>query len=210
MNEMDKVLKKFFKENEPKKVFTYEEFTDISRKNIENVDETKLEGTEKFYYDYRKINMHRSSRILKTFKPNEDLVSLIKKVDKPQTWLVITEDWCGDSAQNLPYISKYIEFNPLIKIVIVLRDDNLDAIDNYFVEGNPRSIPKIVGFDDDGNELFIWGPRPKFAQDLVQQLKAEGYVKEEFNKELHLWYAKNRGKELEKELIVLVKNLIKK
>ena len=136
-------------------------------------------------------------------KPYDELASLIKSIEKPQTWLAITEDWCGDSAQNLPYIAKYLELNPKLKLVVALRDENLDAIDNYFVEGNPRSIPKIVIFDEDANELFVWGSRPKFAQDLVQQLKAEGYAKEEFNKELHLWYGKNRGKELEKELLNL-------
>ena len=210
MNEMDNVIKKFFKDLQPKKIYNYNEFEELSVINLEGVNEEELEGLEKTYFGYRKINMQRSKRVKKTFKPNEDLVTLIKKIKKPQTWLAITEDWCGDSSQNLPFIAKYLEFNPLLKLKVILRDENLDAIDSYFTEGNPRSIPKIVGFDDDGDELFIWGPRPKFAQDLVQQLKAEGYAKEEFNKELHLWYAKNRGKELEKELIVLVNKLIEK
>lgn len=200
---MDNVLKKFFKNEKPNKIYEYEEFVELSKENLVGIDIDKLEDPEKSYYNYRKINMQRSSRIQKTFKPNNDLVSLIKSIEKPQLWLVITEDWCGDSAQNLPYIAKYLEFNKNIKLAVILRNDNLEAIDNYFVEGNPRSIPKIVGFDENANELFVWGPRPKFAQDLVQQLKAEGYAKEEFNKELHLWYGKNRGKELEKELLNL-------
>jgi len=91
--------------------------------------------------------------------------------------------------------------------LVVLRDSNLETIDNYFSEGNPRSIPKIVVFDKDANELFIWGPRPKFAQDLAQQLKAEGYSNKEFNEKLHLWYGRNRVKELEKELAALFKNI---
>ncbi len=151
--------------------------------------------------------MHRTNRIQKTFKPNEEIVDAINKITAPQTWLVITEDWCGDSAQNLPYFYNYAKKNSHIKLVIILRDSNLEAIDNYFVEGNPRSIPKIVGFDKDANELFIWGPRPKFAQDLVKQLKSEGDSKEEFNKKLQLWYAKNKGKELEKELFSILKNI---
>ena len=58
---------------------------------------------------------------------------------------------------------------------------------------------------------FLFGDQDQnLAQDLVQQLKAEGYSKEEFNKELHTWYAKNKGKELEKELISLFSLLLKK
>jgi len=130
---------------------------------------------------------------------------LVQKIDKPQYWIIITEDWCGDSAQNLPYIMKYVYQNNLLDVKMILRDENLDVVDKYFVEGNPHSIPKIVGFDNEGKELFIWGPRPKFAQDLVQQLKSEGYSREEFNNQLHLWYGKNKGKELEKELVEIFK-----
>ena len=204
---MKKAIQKFFGNNEACKIYTYDEFIKESEQIINNTDETKLTGTDKIYHDYRKINLQRTNRITKTFKPNDAIVEMVKKIDKPQTWLVITEDWCGDSAQNLPYMIGYLQFNPLIKLRVILRDSNLEAIDEYFTEGNPRSIPKIVGFDAEGNELFIWGPRPKFAQDLVQQLKAEGYSKEEFNKQLHTWYAKNKGAELEKELLAIFNNI---
>ncbi len=207
MNEMDNAISKFFKDSQPNKIYTYEEYINLSEDKINNTNVEELEGQEKIYFEYRKMNLHRTNRIQKTFKPDEELVDKIKNISKPQTWLVITEDWCGDSAQNLPYILSYIENNPLIELLIILRDSNLEAIDNYFVEGNPRSIPKIISFDEDGNELFIWGPRPKFAQDLVQQLKAEGYTKDEFNKELHLWYGRNKGKELEKELVAIFNNM---
>lgn len=206
---MDKALKSFFKDTKPNKIYTYKEFLELSETNISNTNIDELTDKEKIYFDYSKINLQRTKRIEKTFKPDQNIVSLVNQIKSKILFFVITEDWCGDSAQNLPYLEKYINFNPLLEMKVILRDSNLEAIDNYFKVGNPRSIPKIVGFDEDGNELFIWGPRPKFAQDLVQQLKAEGYTKEEFNKELHLWYAKNKGKELEKELVNIFRNLIK-
>lgn len=204
---MNKVLNKFFKDNKQDKIFTYEEFMEYSENKLNETDIENLDEKGKIYYDYSKINLHRVNRINKTFKANEEIVKLVQEIDKEQTWLIITEDWCGDSAQNLPYLNKYLSNNPLIKIIIILRDSNLEAIDNYFTNGNPRSIPKIVVFDNEANELFAWGPRPKFAQDLVQQLKSEGYTNKEFNKELHLWYARNRGKEFEMELLGLLKKI---
>lgn len=56
---------------------------------------------------------------------------------------------------------------------------------------------------------LIRGPRPKFAQDLVNQLKSEGF-KEKFNEQLHLWYGRNRGKELELEMINLFTGVLSK
>lgn len=202
---MDIAVKKFFNENKVGQLFTYDEFMDYSVNKIENSDSSKLVENELTYYNYSKLNLHRVNRIKKTFKPDSEFLNLVEKIDEKQTWLVITEDWCGDSAQNLPYIYEHIKTNPNIQLFVLLRDSNLDVIDNYFKEGNPRSIPKIVAFDESGGELFIWGPRPKIAQDLVQQLKAEGYSKDEFNKELHLWYAKNKGQELLREFSILLK-----
>jgi len=205
---MDKVINNFFKNHEMTKIYTYSEFMELSESNINNAIVEDLDEQGKIYHEYRKLNMHRINRIQKVFKPNEQIVSKIKQIKNPQTWLVVTEDWCGDSAQNLPYFVKYLEYNPKISLRIILRDQNLDVIDAYIKDGNPRSIPKIIGFDENGNQLFIWGPRPKFAQDLVQQLKSEGYSKKEFNEKLHLWYGRNRGKELEIELLKLFSNLV--
>lgn len=204
---MENVVKSFFGNSKVGKIYTYPEFLSMSEEKLRNTDPDTLDEKGKIYFGYSQINLHRTRRIDKSFKPNDNIVELIKEIDEPQTWLVITEDWCGDSAQNIPYIEKYLSFNKKINLVLILRDSNLEAIDGYFKEGNPRSIPKILGFDKDGKELFVWGPRPKFAQDLVTQLKAEGYTSEEFNKELHLWYGRNRGKELEKELEQLLLSL---
>lgn len=204
---MNNAVKKFFNGIEPKNIFTYEKFMEYSSKKVEDTDISKLSESELNYFNYSKLNLQRVNRIKKTFKPNVELQELIAKIDCKQTWLVITEDWCGDSAQNLPYLFNYIKENHKIEMLIALRDDNLEAIDKYFTEGNPRSIPKIVGFDEYGEQLFIWGPRPKFAQDLVQQLKAEGYSMEDFSKELHLWYGRNRGVELGREFVSLLKSI---
>jgi len=167
----------------------YHLLSEVDKKHLENI----------------KLNLHRIKRIQKTFKPNEEIKELISNIIKPQTWLVITEDWCGDSAQNAPYFFEYSKLNSLINFQIIQRDENLELLESYFSSGNPKSIPKIIGFDNNGDEFFVWGARPKVAQDLVMQLKSEGFEKDEFNKKLHLWYGRNRGKELETEIIELLK-----
>ena len=56
------------------------------------------------------------------------------------------------------------------------------------------------------NELFRWGPRPDDAKNLFTKLKNAGMPKPDINKELHLWYGRNRGKEVELELRQLIKD----
>ena len=118
--------------------------------------------------------------------------------------MVITEDWCGDSAQNLPYIAALAKMNSNISLRILLRDENPDIIDQYLTKGISRSIPILVAFDEAGEELFRWGPRPKEAQELVEELKANGYIKKDYIEKLHYWYAKNRGNNIEAELTKLL------
>ena len=207
---MNNVYKSFFSVNGTVKLYSYEDYMRKSEELFNMTNTYNLDEKGRRNHDYRKINFQRINRINKTFKPNEEMIELIKKIKEPQFWLVITEDWCGDSAQNLPYIVNYIHYNQLIDLKVISRDENLEVIDEYFRIGNPRSIPKIVGFDRDGSELFIWGPRPRFAQDLVSKLQSEGYSKDEFDKELHLWYAKNKGKELEKEFYALLSTIVNK
>ena len=116
---------------------------------------------------------------------------------------MITESWCGDSAQNLPVVAKLAALNSNIDFKIVLRDSNLEFMDLYLTNGG-RSIPKLIAFDKNNDELFNWGPRPAEAQKLFSDLKKDGMEVSEIHKELHLWYGRNRGKEVEKEIAELV------
>lgn len=162
-----------------------------------------VDDQKKMLHGFTQLNQRRTARILKSYKVSKEANQVIKNIKTPQTWLIITEDWCGDSAQNVPYLFRMSELNSNIELKIIYRDDNLDIIDKYLTNGG-RGIPKIIGFDSDGNELFQWGPRPEVAKQMVKEWKESGLKKEEFNEKLHLWYGKDRGKTFVKEFIGLL------
>jgi hypothetical protein len=188
------MIKTFFIEKRPHKGLTYSQYIDSINYKLESNNASDLDK-----YEIIKLNLHRSNRINKTYVVNETLFRKIKSIDKKQIWMILTEDWCGDSAHNIPHIAKIAECNPLIELRILFRDENLDIMDLYLTEEKTRSIPKLVAFDSDGNELFQWGPRPKEADELVKRAKLEGKSKDQFLNELHLWYGKDKGKTIEKE-----------
>lgn len=196
----------FFLDGRLHNTLTFPEYVDQMRSDSEITDLSNLSDKEIEYLPTVKLNYQRLSRILRTYKIDEDLLGLIKKISSPQAWMVISEAWCGDSAQNLPYIAKIAECNSLINLRIILRDSNLDIMDLYLADGKSRSIPKLVAFNEDGNELFQWGARPKEAQELVTQLKNEGMEKEKFLEQLHLWYGRDRGRTLENELKIILEH----
>ncbi len=198
---------KFFLEKRPHNGMKYQEYIDSLKQKVELINKNNLNEYEGISANLLKLNYQRSTRIEKTYNINKDLCELIKKIREPQLWMILTEHWCGDSAQILPYISKFAECNSLIDLRILERDKNIDIMDLYLTNGT-RSIPKLIAFDNEGNELFQWGARPKKAQDLVNKLKAEGKTKEEFLEQLHIWYVKDQGKSIEKEFYKIISNLI--
>ena len=163
------------------------------------------EAAEKL--QFTQLNLHRTNRITRTFKVGDDLAALLKGINTPQTWMLLTEPWCGDSAQCLPYISALAALNHNIDLRLILRDENLDLMDDFLTNGT-RSIPRLVIFDQDGNELTQWGPRPKEAQAVFMEAKNAGLQKPEILEKLHLFYGRNRGAALIDELRELISELV--
>ena len=181
---------------------SFNQFNEKADEQAKEPLESIVDAHEKMLLGFTQLNQRRTARILKTYKVSEETAQVIQNIETPQTWLIITEDWCGDSAQNLPYLFRMSELNPNIELKIIYRDEHLDIIDKYLTNGG-RAIPIVVGFDSDGNELFQWGPRPEVAKQLVKEWKESGLKKEEFNEKLHLWYGRDRGKTFEKEFVSL-------
>jgi hypothetical protein len=95
-------------------------------------------------------------------------------------------------------IAKYCE---QITLKVVLRDQNLELMDQFLTNGG-RSIPKLISTDDNGEVLFTWGPRPSTPQEMVTDNKASGLKSyDELALDIHKWYAKNKGAELCSEII---------
>ena len=158
---------------------------------------------------YTQMNARRMNRWNKTMNISEDYRSAIMSQNSPVNILVITEAWCGDAAHNIPFISSLEKLNPNFKIQLILRDEHEEVIDAYLTKGG-RSIPKVVAFNETGEELFTWGPRPIPAQQLYDEGKAAGKPYQELSESLQVWYNKDKGSTLMGELTPLLKRIQEK
>jgi len=196
----------FFAQRRPHQGFTYDAYLEIMAERASastvGLDEEAAERV-----GYTKLNLHRSQRIARTYTVPDDLVALLDRLAAPQLWMVLTEPWCGDSAQCLPYIAAVARCNPAVDLRLLPRDDNLDIMDLYLTDGK-RSIPRLIVFDGDGNELAGWGPRPTAAQAVFDQAKAEGLAKPELLERLHLWYGRAGGRAVTAELAAMLRDLL--
>jgi hypothetical protein len=158
------------------------------------------------YLEYGRLGLSRMNRWNKVLTLHDALIQLILKIGRPQTWIVITEPWCGDAAPMLPYIARFSEVNPLILLDIQLRDQPPFLIEQYLTNSG-KSIPKLVVRDADGLDLFTWGPRPEPARALVERLNAEGADKSTVIVELQNWYNADKGAAMQEEWFRLFKGL---
>lgn len=81
--------------------------------------------------------------------------------------LVITEDWCGDALVGFPALARLVDDAPNVEMRVFLRDANPDVMDQYLKRGLYRTIPVIVFFDEQMNELARYMER----QDVVTELR---------------------------------------
>lgn len=159
--------------------------------------------------DYTKLNIQRTQRIDKRGAINEATFEVIDSIVKPQIWFVITEGWCGDSAQLLPYMHKMSDLNSKIELKIVLRDEYPEVMDAFLTNGVSRSIPKLIILDAESlKPLGEWGPRPESVQIKYMQERADEHIGGKLaSQNLHLFYAKNKGALLQEELRNLLSSI---
>lgn len=192
----------------PTTLFSYESYMKLVKDLEEmNLVTGSLQNTAKL--DATKINLVRIKRLDKMYEPSEKIKEVVNNLHTPMIWYVISEGWCGDSAQNLPLINKIAKLSSKIELKILLRDDNPEIMEQYLTNGS-ASVPKLIARHKDTNEdIFTWGARPKNIQQKVIDYKEEHTLndKESFLKALHLWYAIDKGAALEDDLMKLLKDL---
>ena len=157
--------------------------------------------------EYSKLNVVRMNRLDKTTAIIPELEERIRTITAPQTWLILTEGWCGDAAQIIPVLQKMTALNNHIQLKCLLRDENLELMDQYLTNGTSRSIPKLVVLDENNNELFSWGPRPAALQELYYHMKANAMNNDVIKEEIHKWYAKDKTVSIQKDILALLENI---
>jgi hypothetical protein len=198
-NPVDLVLKAI------EKGTSYQEYIELVSKQVQNGTSTGTNQTEALT-QYTLLNDSRMRRLDKTTKISDDILGILNDFRGNQTWLVLTESWCGDAAQSMPIINKIAEISNRIDLRVVQRDEHIDLM-NAFLTNGAQSIPKLIVIDTATNKLIgEWGPRPSTATELVNTYKSEhGSLSPEFKQDLQVWYNKDRGVNIAEDLMKLLK-----
>lgn len=187
-----------------KKAISYQDYRALVKDLVVKESTTGNEKTEDLA-NYTMLNDRRMKRWDKTVKVDEAVKEKIANTNINQRWLVLTESWCGDAAHIMPVINKVAELNNTIDFKVVLRDENLDLMNQFLTNGG-QSIPKLILIDNATNEVVnTFGPRPSEATKLVLDYKAKhGKLTPEFKEDLQGWYNKDKGQNAISDLVSLL------
>jgi thioredoxin-like negative regulator of GroEL len=190
------------------KAWTYDEYRTNVNELFEQGKSTGDNHSEAIM-NYTKLNIFRMKRLDKTTRLTENALAQIQKENRKITWLVITEAWCGDAAQIIPVLNKLAEENENISLKMILRDENLEVMDQFLTNGT-RSIPILIVLDSESLEVLnSWGPRPVEVQEMVMEAKSNAAnhpedskeILEEAKKNAQLWYTKDKSKTIQAEIL---------
>src|SRR5947209_9837020 len=86
--------------------------------------------------------------------------------------VMLAENWCGDVHRNSPLIARVCESIPGCELRVFLRDQAPDLRDTFLNNGY-QSIPVVVFFDKDWNEVGRWLERAHAATSKTATLRAK-------------------------------------
>ena len=182
---------------------SYSEYRTLVSKLISEGKSTGNEQSADLLH-YSELNEVRMKRLEKTLKLDLEVEKALRNLKSKQTWLVISEGWCGDAAQILPIIKLMSEASKNIDLKLVFRDENEELI-NLFLTNGAKSIPKLLLLDESFNLINHWGPRPEGAKNLIIEYKANhGIVDEAAKIALQKWYLDDKGISTMKEIVGII------
>ena len=139
---------------------------------------------------------------------HDDERSRLQHLPARRRLLVLSEDWCGDAIRSTPTLVAMADATPDLELRLLRVDAHPDALSEHLTLGG-RAIPLALVFDEDDDLIGVWGPRPAPLQaQLRAKIRQEGSptdeTKGEFYAPIMAWYAKDRGRTIAQEVLMLL------
>ncbi len=136
---------------------------------------------------------------------DEEAVRRVRALGGEWHLLVLSEDWCGDSVNTLPFVDALAAHTNNVDLRIIGREANPDLMDSHLTNVTSRSIPIVMVFDKQFLEHGWWGPRPTVLQHWVLG-EGQAVDQDERYKEQRRWYARDHGRTTVEDVVALLES----
>jgi len=129
----------------------------------------------------------------------DELVTAARALSGGWRLVALSEDWCGDAVNTLPVIARLAD-EAGWHMRVLSRDENPDLMDEHLTNGHSRSIPVVIVYDENFDEVGWWGPRPSEIQAWIMD-EGLSMPSPERYKVVRRWYARDHGRTTLEELL---------
>jgi len=132
--------------------------------------------------------------------------ALVAKMESiPGTWrlLVVAEDWCGDSANTIPYLAKLVDRAENLDMRIIGSDVGKGIMEAHRTPDGRAATPTVVLLNDRFEEVGCFVERPSTLQAWF--LDAENKLEEEaLYEQKYAWYDDDQVQHTISEIVAMV------
>jgi hypothetical protein len=138
-------------------------------------------------------------------EPAAELVARAQAV--PGRWrvLAVAEDWCGDSANTIPYLARLIERVPTLELAIVDSKAGRWVMEQHRTPDGRAATPTVLLLDQEFAERGCFVERPRKLRAWVAEQKPK-LSDDEFQTRKMAWYREDTGRETVAELVELLES----
>lgn len=133
-----------------------------------------------------------------------ELVARARALPGRHRLLVVAEDWCGDSAQTVPYLEKLVEASPdTLELRIVRAKIGRAVMDAHPTPDGRGATPTVAVLGADGGLVGAWSERPAELEAWsIEQRKV--LSQRELHDRIAKWYAEDAGRSALSEILALI------
>ena len=135
-----------------------------------------------------------------------EALTRVQRLGARRRLLVVAEDWCGDSANTLPYLARLVELTPdVLDLRIVDSSAGRPVMEAHKTPDGRAATPTVVVLDEAGAFLAAWVERPSVLQKWYLEKENE-LGRSDLLDQKYKWYKEDQGKTAIREIVELLAN----
>ncbi len=158
------------------------------------------------YIEFRNVATQRVDAWKNHYANAQVPDALVTKMESiPRTWrlLVVAEDWCGDSANTVPYLAKLVDRADNLDMRIIRSDVGKGIMEAHRTPDGRAATPTVVLLNDRFEEVGCFVERPSTLQtwflDAATKLEEETLYEQKY-----AWYDDDQGQHTISEIVAMV------
>jgi hypothetical protein len=137
----------------------------------------------------------------KDAKVEEAAVARVRQLGSRRRLLVVAEDWCGDSANTLPYLNRLVESAPdVLDLRIVDSSAGRPVMEAHRTPDGRAATPTLIVLDEAGAMLGTWIERPSVLQKWYIE-QQDVLSNADLLDKKYTWYREDQGKSAIREVV---------